>query len=129
TLATLSHASFFVLPLIGPILIRVLGDKSDEFTRHNSTEALNFHIVYQVVYLTTGLAALVGWLSSSNDGQPPGWFFVAVFAGVGSFLAAFAFTILAIVRTAAGRWFRYPISIRFVPGAVKGDRSATAGVR
>jgi uncharacterized Tic20 family protein len=80
--------------------------------RHHATEALNFTLTMLpllalgwIIYVVTLVAAF-----SNGDGPNP--------LGVLGFFAPFAlwavFAIIGAVQAGKGRWWRYPIAIRFV---------------
>ncbi len=127
TWSIFSHLSWFVLPIICPLLVRLIRSEREPYSKHHSTEALNGQLTFLVVLL-----ALIGSLvitSATNPGTgSPGWLVLVVI--LMSILAAVAWTVLSIygaVQASRGEWWRYPASIRFVPGAtraIQGGRSA-----
>ncbi|GAA1900275.1 DUF4870 domain-containing protein [Lapillicoccus jejuensis] len=127
TWAVLCHLSFFVLPLIAAIALRLtVGRQQDEFTRHHTTEALNAQITWGVVWNVVGFA---GFFSSFGMMTHPGptteipWgFLVAWFGCAASFLVMLACGITGAVKASRGEWFRYPLSVRVVRGARRRPR-------
>jgi uncharacterized protein len=97
--AVLSHLSYFVVPLIGPLVIMLAVGQDRPFARANAVEALNFH-------LTLLFASLVS--------------LVLVFVIVGIFLLialalwGLVLTILAAVKSGQGLGYRYPLTLRLV---------------
>lgn len=118
TWSLFSHLSWFVLPILCPLLVRVIRGKRDRFSKHHATEALNAHLTF-LVFLVALIASV--WLTEANHAGPGSsdWL---VWAFLIWGLAALVWTILSIVGTVQashGKWWRYPFSIRFVPGATK----------
>jgi hypothetical protein len=118
TTSVISHVGFFVLAVILPLIIRQTEGKKNEYARHHSTEALNFQLTFLVVWLSgsvVGIAALIG--TATPSGSVTAWValpFVLMFA---VFVAGAAMSIVGAVHASRGDWWRYPVSIRFVPGA------------
>lgn len=86
--------------------------------RHHSTEALNFQLTFLIVWIAgifTTMGAMFA-IAGTGGGEANAWVllpFLALFAVFG--LAALC-SIVGAVRSSQGRWWRYPISIRFVRG-------------
>ena len=97
--AVLAHLSYFVIPLIGPLVIMLAVGEQRPFARANAVEALNFP-------LTLFFAGLVA--------------VVLVFLVVGIFLLialaiwGVVLTILAAVKAGQGLGYRYPLTLRLV---------------
>jgi uncharacterized Tic20 family protein len=103
SMAVLAQVLGIVTGLIGPLIIYLVNGDKDPYVRHHSAEALNFQLTLLIAYLVS---------------------FVLMFVLIG-FLLIFVVWILAIVwgiqaamAANRGEWYRYPVSIRFVPGAV-----------
>lgn len=118
TWSLFSHLSWFVLPILCPLLVRIIRGKRDRFSKHHSTEALNAHLTFLVFLIA--LIASVWLIGANNPGRSTtGWLWLALL--IWGF-AALVWTVLSIVGTVQashGKWWRYPFSIRFVPGATK----------
>ena len=97
--AVLSHVSFFVVGLIGPLIVMLTKGNESPFVRRHAVEALNFHI-------TVAIASIVS--------------FILVFVLIGFLLlpavliAGVVFTIMAAIAASRGEEYRYPISLRLV---------------
>ena len=103
SMAVLAQVLGIVTGLIGPLIIYLVNGEKDPYVRHHSAEALNFQLTLLIAYLVS---------------------FVLMFVLIG-FLLIIVVWILAIVwgiqaamAANRGEWYRYPVSIRFVPGAV-----------
>lgn len=120
TLALIAHLGFLGVGPILPLVLRLTEGKRNAFVRHHSTEALNFQLTYLLVFFL-GFGTFVGTSiahAPAQRGTAPPVIFLVVFAVmmlVG--IANFVFSILGCVRASQERWWRYPMSIRFVRGA------------
>ena len=102
TMAVLAQVLGLVTGFIGPLIIYLMNGEKDRFVRHHAAEALNFQ-----------LTLLIGYVIS----------FVLIFIIIGIVLIpvllvlGIVFPIIAAIAANRGEWYRYPISIRMVPGA------------
>lgn len=99
--AMLSHLSFFVLAIIGPLVVMLTLGKRSAYVKDQATEALNFHITFMIAFLVTMVLAFVTL----------GILFFLPFA---VWIVGVIFAILAAVKGYAGEWYRYPMNIRMV---------------
>ena len=97
--AVLAHLSYFVLALIGPLVIMLVAGPQRPFARANAVEALNFHITVLI-----GLAismvlmfVIIGFFT----------FFAIAIAGL-------VLAIIAAVKAGQGEGYRYPLTLRLV---------------
>jgi uncharacterized Tic20 family protein len=95
----------FVLPLV----IYLVTPKSDGFTRHHAAEGLNWQLTFLIWWLGCFVA-----LAVFEPAGPGGVLLVLVI--VATFFAGLGFSIAGMVGAARGRWWSYPIRIRFVAG-------------
>ncbi len=109
TLAMLAHLGAFVGGFIVPLVIYLTAGKDDAFVRHHASESLNFQLTYLTVFLggfVIGLVTLgIGFLVV---------FPLLLIVAVGHIV----FAIMGAVKANQGEWWRYPVNIRFVKGAV-----------
>ena len=112
--ATLVHLGFFVGGFVGPLVARLTEGRKDEFVRHHSSEALNGNLTILLVYLGAYVTGFVGFIVTNV----PWPLFVGLGLTVVVVLGMLAQMIMGAVRASQGRWFRYPVNIRFVPGAI-----------
>ena len=95
----LAHLSFFVLSIIGPIIIMCTKGKESPFVREQAVEALNFHIT---LFLATIASAIL------------------IFVVIGFLLlpavliCGLVFTIMGAIAANQGQRYRYPLNIRMV---------------
>ncbi|MGD9755245.1 MAG: DUF4870 domain-containing protein [Acidimicrobiia bacterium] len=98
TLVTLSHLGVVLGGFIMPLTVYLV-DKRRPFVRHHAAEALNFQLsVLTACVLSVPLMTIyVGFFT----------FAVAVLADV-------ALSLVGVQQANRGRWWRYPLAIRFV---------------
>jgi uncharacterized Tic20 family protein len=99
--AMLSHLSFFIIGVIGPLVVMLTLGKRSAFVKDQSTEALNFQITFFIAFIVTMILAVVtlGIL-----------FFVPFIV----YAVGIVFAIIAAVKSYGGEWYRYPMNIRMV---------------
>jgi uncharacterized Tic20 family protein len=103
TLAMLAQLLGIFTGFLGPLIIYLVSGDKDRFVKHHSAEALNFHLTVLIAYLVSFvlMLVLIGFLL----------FFVV-------WVLALVFSIQATIAANRGEWYRYPINIRMVSGAV-----------
>ena len=103
TMAVLAQVLGILTGLVGPLIIYLINGEKDPYVRHHSSEALNFQLTILIAYLVSFvlMLVLIGFLL----------FFVV-------WILALVWGIQAAMAANRGEWYRYPVSIRFVPGAV-----------
>src|SRR5512144_76758 len=94
--AVLSHVSFFVIALIGPLIVMLVKGNESRFVRDQAVEALNFHLTLLIASVVLALT-LIGL---------PLVLLVALWGAV--------FTVVAAVRSSRGECYRYPATLRLV---------------
>ena len=94
--ALLAHLSFFVLPIILPLVLRSTVGDDRPYARANAVEALNFH-------LTLLVAVVLSLLLRSSVGA--GMLAITILFGT-------ATTVLAAVAVLRTLGFRYPLAWR-----------------
>lgn len=94
--AVLGHVSFFVIPLIGPLIVILIKGNESRFVRDQAAEALNFHLTLLIASVVLALT-LIGL---------PLLLLVAFWGAV--------FTVVAAVRSSRGEAYRYPATLRLV---------------
>jgi uncharacterized Tic20 family protein len=115
TYAVLSHLGFLANVAGGialPCVFRYSDTGKNPYVRHHATEALNFTLtmlpllaIGWIIYVVSLVAAF-----SNGDGPSP--------AGVACLLVPVlvwgVFGVIGAVQAGKGRWWRYPVAIRFV---------------
>lgn len=103
TMAMLAHLLAIFTGFIGPLIIYLTSGRDDPFVRHHSAESLNFQITVLIAYIVSFvlILVLVGLL-------------MLMVVGIG----ALVLEIVGSVAAYRGEWWRYPVNIRFVSGAV-----------
>lgn len=103
TLAILAHVLLIFFGFLGPLIIFLITKPEQRYARHHAAEALNFSI--------TLLLAIVACI-------------VLVFVLIGIplllvvWIGGIVLPIMAAVAANRGEWYRYPLTIRMVPGSV-----------
>ena len=131
TLAVLSHLGFLFGGFLLPLVIYLTADRGDRFLRHHASEALNFQLTFMVAWLG-GFAVMFGVVFggiglASGSGDSAGGAVVAIgfvlmwVLLLGAVAVSWGFGILGAMRANQGRWWRYPVCIRLVPGAADPD--------
>ncbi|MFZ4517391.1 MAG: DUF4870 domain-containing protein [Microthrixaceae bacterium] len=96
-----------VLPIfagfIGPLIIYLVARDDQRYAKHHAAEALNFSITLFIAYLVCFalMFVLIGFVL----------IFVVMIGGI-------VLHVMAAIAASRGEWYRYPINIRMVPGAV-----------
>lgn len=103
TMAMLAQLLGIFTGFLGPLIIYLVNGDKDPFVRHHSAEALNFQITLAIAYVVSFvlMIVLIGFLM----------FFVI-------WIASIVFMIQATIAANRGEWYRYPINIRLVSGAL-----------
>jgi uncharacterized protein len=99
TWALLAHLSFFVLGLIGPLVIYLVKKDSSPFVRQHAAEALNFHITVTLACFVSVLLIIV---------------LVGVLLLLAVLLGGAVLAVLAAVAANRGESYRYPLTLRLV---------------
>ncbi|HVQ18452.1 MAG TPA: DUF4870 domain-containing protein [Actinomycetes bacterium] len=97
--ALLAHLSFFVLSLIGPLIIMLVVGQARPFARAHAVEALNFHITVLIGVVISIILIFV---------------VIGVFTLIAILIAGAIFTILAAIKAGQGEGYRYPLTLRLV---------------
>jgi uncharacterized Tic20 family protein len=103
TMAMLCHLLAIFTGFLGPLIIYLINGDKDPFVRHHAAESLNFQITVTIAVIVSAvlILVLVGLLL-----LPIIW------------IGALVFEIIGAIRANKGEWWKYPINIRMVPGAV-----------
>jgi uncharacterized Tic20 family protein len=103
TMAMLCHLLAIFFGFLAPLIIYLVNGQKDPFVRHHAAESLNFQITVAIALFVSAILILVliGLL-----------LFPVIWIG------AVVFEIIGAVRANKGEWWRYPINIRMVSGAV-----------
>jgi len=102
-LAVLAQVLGILTGFLGPLIVYLVNGDKDPFVRHHAAEALNFHLTVLIAEIVSVvlMIVLIGFLT----------FFIV-------WVAAIVLGIQAAIAANRGEWYRYPISIRMVSGAV-----------
>jgi uncharacterized Tic20 family protein len=103
SMAVLAQVLGILTGLIGPLIIYLVNGEKDPYVRHHSSEALNFQLTLLIAYLVSAVLILV---------------LIGLLMFLVVWVLAIVWGIQAAIAANRGEWYRYPVSIRFVPGAM-----------
>jgi len=95
----LAHLSFFVLSIIGPLIIMLTKGKESGYVRDQAVEALNFHITLLIAMIVSVILVFV---------------VVGIFTLIAAAVAGVVFTIMAAMAANRGETYRYPVNLRLI---------------
>lgn len=103
TLAVLAQVLPIIAGFVGPLIIYLVAKPEQRFAKHHAAEALNFSITLFIAYLVCFVLmfVLIGFVL----------IFVVMIGGI-------VLHVMAAIAANRGEWYRFPINIRMVPGAV-----------
>lgn len=96
TLALLSHVLTFIAPILAPLIIYLVKKDESEYIAYHAKESLNFQIsiaIYVIVLVFSIIGILLVWAVA---------------------IAAFVLVILATIKAAEGKFYKYPLTIRLI---------------
>jgi uncharacterized protein len=99
TWALLAHLSFFVLGLIGPLIIFLVKKDTSPFVRQHAAEALNFHITVTLACIASAILIIV---------------LIGVLLLLAVLIAGAVLAVVAAVAANRGEPYRYPFTLRLV---------------
>ncbi len=103
TLAILTHVLGIFTGFLGPLVVYLVARPDQRYAKHHAAESLNFQLTF-----------LIAWIVA----------IVSIFVLIGLVLiplvwvGALVLEIMAAVAASRGEWYRYPVNIRMVSGAV-----------
>lgn len=97
--AMLAHISGLVITVIGPLIIMLVFGPRSEFVKKQSTEALNFQIVYLIAIIVSSILTII---------------LIGLILLPIVFIVGVVLMIMAGVKSYNGEDYRYPINIRMV---------------
>lgn len=103
TMAVLAQVLGLITGFIGPLIIYLVNGEKDAYIRHHAAESLNFQLTLLIGYIISFVLFLV---------------IIGIVILPVLIVLGIIFPIIAAVAANRGEWYRYPISIRMVPGAV-----------
>ncbi len=103
TMGMLCHLLGIFTGFVGPLIIWLMKKDEDPFVAHNGVEALNFQITLVIAYVVSFvlMIIIIGILT----------FFVA-------WVLSLIWMIQGSIAANKGEYYKYPINIRFIKGAV-----------
>lgn len=88
---------------IGPLVMYLIAKPEDTYAKHHAAESLNFQLTMTIAYVVSFVLmfVLIGFLT-----------------GLVVWILSLVFPIIAAVAASRGEWYRYPLNIRMVSGAL-----------
>lgn len=99
TLAILSHILTIVGGFIAPLVIYLIKKNESAYVTAHARESLNFQLTLIIAYIVSFMLWLV---------------FIGLFITWLIFIGQIVLVIMATIRAAEGRLYRYPVAIRFI---------------
>ena len=116
TAATIAHLGFVLGGFVVPLIIYLVTDKSDGFTRDAAREALNFQLTYMIVMIPGAFAMFI--LGAVFAAIAEVLVVIPILVGICALIAclitSFAWGITGAVRVSRGEQYRYPLCIRLI---------------
>lgn len=104
TMAMLAQLLAIFTGFLGPLVIYLVnGPDGDRFVRHHAAEALNFQITYLIFLFASAVALLL---------------LVGIILLPVVLIGGLVLEVVATVAANRGEWYRFPVNLRLVPGAV-----------
>lgn len=102
-MAALAQVLAIFTGFLGPLVIWFMARPDQPFVKHHAAESLNFQITVTIAAFVSALLILV---------------LIGIVLLPVVLIGAFVLEIVAAVAANRGEWYRYPVSLRLVPGAV-----------
>lgn len=102
-MAALAQVLAIFTGFLGPLVIWFMARPDQPFVKHHAAESLNFQITVTIAAFVSALLILV---------------LVGIVLLPLVLIGAFVLEIVAAVAANRGEWYRYPVNLRLVPGAV-----------
>ncbi|MFO0904793.1 MAG: DUF4870 domain-containing protein [Pirellulales bacterium] len=94
--AMLAHLSFFVLGIIGPLVIWIVKKEKSPYVEDQAKEALNFQLAVTIVAMVSAMTIVL-----------------IPFAMI-AMLGGMIYSVLAAVEANNGNYYRYPYTLRLI---------------
>jgi uncharacterized Tic20 family protein len=102
-MAALAQVLAIFTGFLGPLVIWFMARPDQPFVKHHAAESLNFQITVTIAAFVSALLILV---------------LIGIVLLPVVLIGAFVLEIVAAVAANRGEWYRYPVNLRLVPGAV-----------
>jgi uncharacterized Tic20 family protein len=104
-MATLVHVLGIFTGFLGPLVVYLVARADQPFTKHHAAEELNFQITLFIAYVVSFVLMLV---------------LIGFVTFLVTWIGSIVLMIMASLAANRGEWYRYPVNIRLVSGAVGG---------
>ena len=102
TLAILAQVTAIFTGILGPLVVYLVAKPEQPFAKHHAAEALNFQITVTIAVFVSALLILV---------------LIGLLLLPIVVIGALILEVMASLAASRGEWYRYPVSLRLVPGA------------
>jgi len=103
SMAMLCHLLAIFTGFLGPLIIYLINGEKDPFVRHHAAESLNFQITVTIAAIASAVLIIV---------------LIGIIMLPVVVIGALVLEVIGAMRANAGQWWRYPVNLRIVPGAV-----------
>jgi uncharacterized Tic20 family protein len=103
--------------IVGPLVVWLLKKESSRFVDYHGRSCMNFQLSLLVYSLLAGLLLFALMLGAGLADAPGMLLLMAIPALIllAIVIAQAVLTIVAALKASAGEWYRYPLSIPFLP--------------
>jgi uncharacterized Tic20 family protein len=123
--AVLAHVGGIAGGFIVPLVVYLVTDRDDRFTRHHAATALNWQLTYLcasflavIVAVPVMIATVASTSTTTRGSSAPPAAFGGFFALWGLMfilgIANLVLSIIGMIKASKGEWWRYPVRIRFL---------------
>jgi hypothetical protein len=99
TLAILSHILTIIVSFVGPLIIYLLKKDESDFVKEHAKESLNFQITVFILYIISFVLLLI---------------LIGGLLMLCLYIANLVLVIVATIRAAEGKLYRYPFNLRLI---------------
>lgn len=103
SMATLAQVLAIFTGFLGPLVIYLVAKDDQPFVKHHAAEALNFQITVTIAAIVSGILTLL---------------LIGLLLLPLVLIGALVLEIIAAIAANKGEWYRFPVNLRLVPGAV-----------
>lgn len=108
-LSVLAHLLGLFTGFLGPLIMYLVIDKKDKFSKENAKNALNFQFTLVVAYLVLFFMFLMSFLIMFL------FIFFLFFIIFAIIIIDIVFCIIGAVKASEGKAYKYPLAINFIP--------------
>lgn len=114
-MAIVSHLGLFLgVGFLLPLIVYLVVKDQNRFSRHHSSEALNFQLTLMFVYFPSSIAMFGIFFFIDSGGVFAAVMIVLMIFWVVVAMASVVFAIIGVVNASQGEYWRYPLTVRMV---------------